>query len=92
MDAPERYEQLIAFLSSNLTSPVDRQEHADGSIKFIAGEPADVVVLLTDTSVIVSEFSGVWETPFTFRGEAASSRLLKWRRLPESALWNTSAV
>ncbi len=44
MDAPERYEQLIAFLCSNLTSPVDRQEHADGSIKFIAGEPADVVV------------------------------------------------
>jgi len=29
-DAPERYEQLIAFLGSNLPAPVDRQEEADG--------------------------------------------------------------
>ena len=60
MDAPERYEQLIAFLESNLPAPVDRQETADGSVQFIGGEPAEVVVSLTETSVLVSEFSGVW--------------------------------
>src|SRR5207247_6612937 len=66
MDAPERYEQLIAYLESNLPAPVDRQETADGAVQFIAGEPAEVVVSLTETSVLVSEFSGVWESPFPF--------------------------
>lgn len=88
MDAPERYEQLIAFLDSNLPSPVDRQEAADGSVQFIGGEPAEVVVALTETSVIVSEFSGVWESPFTFVARPRRVGVLKWRRLPETALWN----
>ena len=73
MDAPERYEQLMAFLDSNLPVPVDRQDAADGSAQFIAGEPAEVVVTLTDTSVIVCEFSGVWESPFTFTAVTTSS-------------------
>ena len=88
MDAPERYEQLIAFLDSNLPSPVDRQEAADGSVQFIGGEPAEVVVSLTDTSVIVSEFSGTWESPFTFVARPRRVGVVKWRRLPETPLWN----
>ena len=66
MDAPERYEQLIAFLDSNLPSPVDRVESADGSVQFTGGEPAEVVALLTHHSIVIAEFAGVWETPFTF--------------------------
>ena len=88
MDAPERYEQLIAYLDSNLPSPVDRQEAADGSVQFIGGEPAEVVVSLTETSVVVSEFAGVWETPFTFAAKPRRVGVLKWRRLPETALFN----
>jgi hypothetical protein len=88
MDAPERYEQLIAFLDSNLPQPVDRQEAADGSVQFIGGEPAEVVVALTETSVIVSEFSGVWESPLTFAARPRRVGVLKWRRLPETALFN----
>ena len=88
MDAPERYEQLIAFLDSNLSSPVERQEAADGTVQFVGGEPADVVVSLTETSVIVSEFAGVWETPFTFTAKPRRVGVLKWRRLPETALFN----
>ena len=34
MSQPERYEQLIAFLESQLPSPVERQEDADGSLHF----------------------------------------------------------
>ena len=45
MDAPERYEQLIAFLDSNLPPPVDRQKVADGAVQFTGGEPAEVVVV-----------------------------------------------
>src|SRR5580765_6669115 len=86
MDAPERYEQLIAFLDTNLSAPVERQEAADGTVQFVGGEPADVVVSLTETSVIVSEFSGVWESPFTFTAKPRRVGVLKWRRLPENAL------
>ena len=92
MDAPERYEQLIAFLDSNLPSPVDRQESADGSVQFTGGEPAEVVVSLTDTSVLVSEFAGVWESAFTFAARPRRVGVLKWRRLPETALFNALSV
>ena len=88
MDTPERYEQLIAFLGSQLPAPVDQQESRGGALRFLAGEPPEVVVVLTDTAVIVSEFAGVWETPFTFVKKPRRVGLLKWRRLPESALWD----
>jgi hypothetical protein len=92
MDAPERFEQLIAFLDSNLPSPVDRVEGADGSVQFTGGEPAEVVVSLTDTSVLVSEFAGVWESAFTFAARPRRVGVLKWRRLPETALFNALSV
>ena len=88
MDTSERYEQLMAFLASNLPAPVDRQEDADGSIQFIGGEPAEVVAVLTPTSVIVSEFAGTWDTPFKFSAKPRRVGVLKWRRLPETALMN----
>ncbi|HKB13258.1 MAG TPA: hypothetical protein VKD69_21485 [Vicinamibacterales bacterium] len=88
MDAPERFDQLIAFLESNLPSPVERQEAGDGSMTFTAGEPAEVVVSLTDSSVVVSEFAGVWESPFTLAARPRRVGVLKWRRLPETPLFN----
>ena len=47
---------------------------------------------MTETSVIVSEFAGVWETPFTFSAKPRRVGILKWRRLPETALFNALAV
>jgi len=88
VDAPERFDQLIAFLESNLPAPVERQEGADGSMQFTAGEPAQVVVALTDRSVVVSEFAGVWESPFTLAPRPRRVGVLKWRRLPETSLFN----
>ena len=85
-DAPERYEQLIAFLSSNLPSPVERHEDVDGSIRFTGGDPPEVVVLLTQSSVVVAEFAGEWETAFTFTAKPRRVGVVKWRRLPENAL------
>jgi hypothetical protein len=91
-DAPERYEQLIAYLGSNLPSPVDRQEETDGSIRFTGGDPPEVIVVLTDSSVVVSQFSGVWESPFTFSAKPRRVGVVKWRRLPENALLNAIAA
>jgi hypothetical protein len=88
VDAPERFDQLIAFLESNLPAPVERQEGADGSMQFTGGEPAQVVVALNDRSVVVSEFAGVWESPFTLAPRPRRVGVLKWRRLPETSLFN----
>ena len=91
-DAPERYEQLIAFLGSNLPAPVDRQEDVDGSLRFIGGDPPEVIVVLTGSTVEVSEFSGVWESPFTFAAKPRRVGVIKWRRLPENALLGAIAA
>jgi len=88
MDAPERYEQLIAFLDSNLTAPVERREEPDGALNFVGGEPPEVVVALTETSVIVSEFAATWDSPFSLTSRPRRVGVLKWRRLPETALFN----
>jgi hypothetical protein len=88
MDAPERYEQLIAFLDSQLPQPVERQTVANGALQFIGGDPGQVVVLLTDVSVIVSSFAGTWESPFNFVVAPRRVGLVKWKRLPETPLMN----
>jgi hypothetical protein len=85
-DVPERYEQLIAFLGSNLPAPVERHEDIDGSIRFTGGDPPEVVVVLTESNVVVSQFSGVWESPFSFSAKPRRVGTIKWRRLPENAL------
>jgi hypothetical protein len=87
MDVSERFEQLIAFVSSQLPKPVEEQQGGDGSILFTGGEPPEVIVHLTDQTVVVSEFAGEWEgdgfsiTPLLV-GE------LYWHALPETALMN----
>ena len=90
--APERFEQLIAFLGSNLPAPVERQENVDGSIRFTGGDPPEVIVVLTDSSVVVSQFAGVWESPFTFSARPRRVGVVKWRRLPENALLSAIAA
>ena len=92
MDAPERYEQLIAFLDSNLPAPVERQEDASGALRFIGGDPPEVVVGLTETSVVVAQFAATWETPYTLSARPRRVGVLKWRRLPETALFNALAT
>src|SRR5437867_1386500 len=90
MRAPmsERYEQLLAFLGSQLPAPITQHAEPDGEVQFIGGDPAEVVVVLTHTKVVVCEFAGVWETPFKFSAKPRSMGLLKWRRIPETALWS----
>lgn len=86
MDVPERFEQLIAFLGSHLPPPVEQQVDAEGAVQFIGGEPPEVIALLNHSSIVVSEFSGFWETPFKFTAKPRRVGVLKWRRLPENAL------
>lgn len=87
MESPERYEQLLAFLGSHLPQPVDQRTDAEGAVQFLGGDPPEVVALVTASSVIVFEFDGVWESAFKFAARPRRVGLLKWKRLPESAMW-----
>jgi hypothetical protein len=91
MNAPERFEQLIAFLSATLPAPVEQHAADDGSVLFTGGSPGEVVVHLTETSVIVAEYAGQWDTRYAFRVRPRRVGMLKWRRLPEPALMNALA-
>jgi len=86
MNVAERFEQLVAFLNTRLPAPVEQQHASDGTVLFTAGSPGEVVVHLTETSVIVAEYSGQWETPYSFSVRPRRVGILKWRRLPEEAL------
>jgi hypothetical protein len=47
MDASERYEQLIAFLSTHLPAPVEQEDH-DGLLTMTGGgSPGEVIARLT---------------------------------------------
>jgi hypothetical protein len=89
MDTSERFEQLIAFLSSHLPEPVEQLPDDEGGIIFTGGSPAEVVAHLTESSVGVAEYRVVWEkgrqTP-TVKPRRVG--VLKWRRLPETELMN----
>ena len=86
MQTPEGYEQLMAFLTSQMPAPVEQREIENGAIEFIGGDPPEVVAVLTYTSVSVFVFAGVWESPFTFISKPRRVGVLRWQRLPENAL------
>jgi hypothetical protein len=59
---------------------------------FTGGTPAEVVVHLDESIVVVSEYAGVWKSPERFMVKPRRLGLLKWRRLPETALMNALAA
>ncbi|PWT85916.1 MAG: hypothetical protein C5B57_02045 [Blastocatellia bacterium] len=84
----ERFEQLIAFLGSQLPAPVEQHEANDGTLIFVGGAPAEVVVHLDESSVAVSEYAEVRESINRVTPKPRRVGLLKWRRLPETQLMN----
>ena len=82
----ERFEQLMAFIGSQLPAPVEQQTTGDGSMMFVGGEPPEVVVQLSDSSVRVSEYAGAWESGERFTVTPRRVGMVKWRRLSETAM------
>lgn len=87
MDASERYEQLIAFLSTHLPEPVEQTDE-NGVLVFTGGSPGEVIARLTHASVIIEEYGIRWETPFKPVIHPRRVGVVHWRRLPESTLMN----
>ncbi len=87
MSRTEHLEQLLAFISTHMPEPFT-QEDIDGIMVFTGGSPTEVIVRLTQTSVIIEEYAVWWETPSRPVIRPRRVGLVKWRRLPESALMN----
>jgi hypothetical protein len=86
MDASERYEQLIAYLTTHLPTPVHQEELNDGSLMLTGGSPGEVVARLTKVSVIIEQYAVRWETPYTPVMRPRRVGVVKWRRLPDSTV------
>jgi hypothetical protein len=83
-----RFEQLIAFIGSQLPSPVDQYTADDDTLVITGGTPAEVIVHVTRTSVVVSACVGIWDGRERFRVAPRRIGLLKWQRLTDSTLMN----
>jgi hypothetical protein len=92
MDSPERFEQLIAFVGAQLPAPVEEHQADDGSFIFSGGDPAEVVVQVTESTVLVGAFVGVGEEPDPLRTEPQPVCELHWRLLPDNAVMNALAA
>ena len=88
MDGPERFEQLIAFVGAQLPAPVEEQQTDDGSFIFSGGDPAEVIVQVTESTVLVAAYIGKREVYNALRAEPQPVGELHWRRLPETAVMN----
>ena len=88
MDGSERYEQLIAFISSQLPKPVEARDGGEGDIIFTGGEPSEVIVQLTKSSVLIAEYAAVWDASRTLRSKLRPIGDICWPNLGETALMN----
>jgi hypothetical protein len=86
MTGSERYEQLIAFLSTHLPQPVVQEEEQSGILVFTGGAPGEVIARLTQSSVIIEEYAIRWETPVSQVVHPRRVGIVNWRRLPETAV------
>ena len=91
MSLDERFEQLIAFLGSQLPGPVEQESASDGVLMFTGGAPPEVVVQLTPSAVTVLEYAGIWDSAERFLVKPRHVGTVKWRRLSESATMNAVA-
>ena len=86
MTPSERYEQLIAYLSTHLPHPIEQEERDGGILVFTGGSPGQVIARLTHATVIVEEYGVRWETPFKPVVHSRRVGVVNWRRLPETVL------
>jgi hypothetical protein len=88
MNTSQRFEQLIAFLSSHLPEPVEQVPDEEGGIVFTGGFPGEVVAHLTESCVVIAEYRVVFERRYNPMVKPRRVGALRWRRLPETELMN----
>jgi hypothetical protein len=80
----EKYEEWHAFVAAHLDAPVE-QDVRDYGTWLTSGQPPDVVVRLTDSSVTVFEYAMEGQGPYTPVVRPRRVGSIVWRRLPDRA-------
>jgi hypothetical protein len=75
-------EEWLAFLAAQLPEPVDQQQALDGSTYFTGGEPGEVIVRLTHSTIVVWEYAARWEGPRTLVPRPIRVGSVVWSRIP----------
>ena len=79
---PLEWEELLTSVRHGLPQPVREETALDGSTVIIGGDPAEVVVRLTGTSLTVSEYALEWPGPLDAVPAPVKLGSLRWPRLP----------
>jgi hypothetical protein len=53
---PPGWEDWLAFFAARLPEPVTREDAEDGTVTYLAGDPGEVIVQLSQRAIAVSEF------------------------------------
>jgi hypothetical protein len=75
---------LIAAIRKQLPKPVRKVVEADGSTVFIAGDPGEVIVRVSDSSLTVFEFAVEWIGPHQHEFREVPVARLEWPELPRA--------
>jgi hypothetical protein len=75
------WEELIVSLAHELPQPVAQETGLDGTTVLVGGEPGEVVVRATRSSVAVHEFAVEWQSPHEAVNRPILVGTLRWRRL-----------
>jgi hypothetical protein len=92
MAKPQSPSPFIAAIRKLLPKPVRKVEEADGSTVLIAGDPVEVIIRISDTSVKVFEFSVEWPTPDTPELREVPIASLAWPSLPNTQALDAAAA
>jgi hypothetical protein len=79
-----KFEEWLAFVGAHLPFPVSQEQAPDGSTFLTGGDPGEVIVRLTRSSVTVWEYAAEWEGPHTPVVKPIRVGSVMWRRLPET--------
>ncbi len=79
---PLEWEELLVSVGHELPQPVREETVSDGSTIMVGGDPAEVVVRLTGSSLTVSEYSVEGPGPLDAVPAPVKLGTLHWPRLP----------
>jgi hypothetical protein len=83
----QNFEEWLAFITTHLPQPVAQEIAPDGSTYFTGGEPVEVMVRLTRSTVTVWEYATAQGAPHSPAVEPIRIGSVVWRRIP-----NTHAI
>jgi hypothetical protein len=81
----QNLEEWLAFITTHLTQPVSQDTAPDGSTYFIGGEPGEVIVRLTRSTVTVWEYAVSLEMPHAPAVQPLRVGSVVWRRIPNAS-------